>query len=35
MSIKVEFPYTVSKEVVDKLIKTNKNEGFRYKDLYI
>jgi ATP-dependent Lon protease len=35
MSIKVEFPYTVSKEVVDKLIKSNKNEGFRYKDLYI
>jgi ATP-dependent Lon protease len=35
MSIKVEFPFTVTKEIVDKLIKINKNENFKYKDLYI
>jgi ATP-dependent Lon protease len=35
MSIKVEFPFTVTKDIVDKLIKINKNENFRYKDLYI
>ena len=35
MSIKVEFPFIVTKDIVDKLVKINKNENFRYKDLYI
>ena len=34
MSIKVEFPFTVTKEVVDKLIKKNKDESWA-RNLYI
>ena len=35
MSIKVEFPFQVTKLVVDKLIKTGKDENMSYRALYI
>jgi len=35
MSLKVEFPFTVTRDIVDKLIKTNKNDNFKFRDLYI
>jgi ATP-dependent Lon protease len=35
MSIKVEFPFQVTKSMVDKLIKIGKEENMSYKALYI
>jgi ATP-dependent Lon protease len=35
MSIKVEFPFQVTKSIVDKLIKTGKDENMSYRALYI
>jgi len=35
MSIKVTFPFTVTREMVDKLIKKNKDENYLYKTMYV
>jgi len=35
MSIKVEFPFTVTKDILDKLIKSNKDENATYKSFYL
>ena len=35
MSIKVEFPFEVTRSVVDKLIKIGKDENMSYRALYI
>ena len=35
MSIKVEFPFTVTKDVADKLIKIGKEDNISYKAMYV
>jgi ATP-dependent Lon protease len=35
MSIKVTFPFTVTKDVVDKLIKKNKDDNYIFRTLYV
>ena len=35
MSIKVTFPFTVTKDVVDKLIKKNKDDNYSFRSLYV
>lgn len=35
MSIKVEFPFTVTKDIVDKLIKTGIEENVSYRAMYV
>ena len=35
MSIKVEFPFTVTKDVIDKLIKIGKEDNISYKAMYV
>jgi len=35
MSIKVEFPFTVTKDVVDKLIKIGKEDNVSYRAMYV
>ena len=35
MSIQVSFPFTVTKEMVDKLIKRNKDENYLFRTMYI
>ena len=35
MSIQVSFPFTVTREMVDKLIKRNKDENYLFKTMYI
>ena len=35
MSIKVSFPFTVTREIVDKLIKRNKESNYLFKTMYV
>jgi len=35
MSIKVSFPFTVTREIVDKLIKRNKDSNYLFKTMYV
>ena len=35
MSIKVSFPFTVTKDIVEKLIKRNKEENYLFRTMYI
>jgi hypothetical protein len=35
MSLKVEFPFTVTRDIVDKLIKNNKDKLQAYHNMYI
>jgi hypothetical protein len=35
MSIEVTFPFTVTKQIVDKLIKSNKDDNAMFRSLYI
>jgi hypothetical protein len=35
MSLKVEFPFTVTKDVVDKLIKKERNDNMALSGMYV